>query len=173
MKKNQDNSGFKVPDGYFDTFTQRLGQKLSEKESDIPKDSGFSVPDGYFESLHERLLQRMNPEGGRVIQLRPYKKYFLAAAAVAAIVVLFVMLPREHLAQPSFADLAGTDIANYMESSELDFTYEEIAQLFPVEDMEMGDMMQSRLNEENIMDYLDMSMEDYEELNLGIDETYQ
>ncbi len=170
MKNKQDNSGFKVPVGYFDSFTQRLQEKLAEKEADMPKDDGFTLPDGYFESLHEQLLQRMNPEKGRVIQLRPYKKYFLAAAAIAAIVVLFVMLPGEDLPQPSFADLAGTDIANYMENSELDFTYEEIAQLFPVEDLEMSDMMQSQLNEENIINYLDMSMDDYEELNLGIDE---
>lgn len=170
MKNKQDNSGFKVPVGYFDSFSQRLQAKLAQKEADLPQDDGFSVPDGYFEGLHGQLLQKIKPEEGRVIQLHHYKKYFMAAAAVAAIAVLFVMLPGEDLPQPSFSDLAGTDIANYMESSELDFTYEEIAQLFPVEDLEMSDMMQSQLNEENIMNYLDMSMDDYEELNLDIDE---
>jgi hypothetical protein len=170
MKYSQNKSGFKVPDGYFDTFTGKLLETLREQEAHLPKYDGFSVPDGYFESLDERLRDKISLPADRVIPLQAYKKYFLAAAAVAAIVMLFVLMPERNTPQPGFEDLARADIANYMENNELEFTEDEITQSFPVEELEIGDMLESRLNDEYIMEYLDNSMEDYEELNFEINE---
>jgi hypothetical protein len=84
--------------------------------------------------------------------------------------MLFVLMPERNTPQPGFEDLARADIANYMENNELEFTDDEITQLFPVEELEIGDMLESRLNDEYIMEYLDNSMEDYEELNFEINE---
>ncbi|NNC69579.1 MAG: hypothetical protein HKN90_02030 [Flavobacteriaceae bacterium] len=47
----QKGSGFKVPEGYFNTIEDAI---LSEiKTEKFPNTSGFSVPDGYFESLEQ------------------------------------------------------------------------------------------------------------------------
>jgi hypothetical protein len=57
-----------------------------------------------------------------------------------------------------------------MEFSELELTNDEIAQLFPMEEIDLNDILESSLAEEQIMDYLDKSMEEFEELNFEIDE---
>jgi hypothetical protein len=79
-------------------------------------------------------------------------------------------LPPGEKSTPGFEDIAGSEIATYMEFSELELTNDEIAQLFPMEEIDLNDILESSLAEEQIMDYLDKSMEEFEELNFEIDE---
>lgn len=170
MKNEKHKSGFKVPGEYFGNFTDRLLDSLAEQEVGLPQDEGFSIPKGYFEGFNDRLGKRIAASETKVIPLNAYRKYFLAAASIAALILLLVALPWQTEQPLSFEDLAGSDIEFYLGSREFDLTDDEIAQLLPVEELEMTDMMDSRLTEEHIVDYLDGSIEDYEDLNVQIDD---
>jgi hypothetical protein len=170
MEEKRNKGGFKVPEGYFNSLKSRLSDTVSDRGVRLPEKEGFVVPEGYLEGLNGRIMSRVLPPGPKVISFNSYKKYALVAAAVAVIAMLFVLMPREEKTTLGFEDLAGTDIAAYMEFSEPDFTDDEIAELFPVGEIEMNDILESSLAEEHIMDYLDTSMEDYEELNFEIDD---
>ncbi|MFD0862351.1 hypothetical protein ACFQ1M_09020 [Sungkyunkwania multivorans] len=54
--------GFKVPQGYFETFGDALFDKLNSSEISLPKDDGMSVPSGYFENMNEQLDEKMLTE---------------------------------------------------------------------------------------------------------------
>jgi len=170
MKQRQHKSGFTVPEGYFEGFKERLRSTLGDKEVHLPKSDGFSVPDGYFAGLNDRLSNQVVLSGQKVIALHA-RKYWVAAAAIAAIAVLFFMLPPAKSTDTmSFDDLAGIDIADYMLDNDLELTDNEIAQLLPIEDLEINDILNSRLRDENIMDYLDDSMDELDEFNFDINE---
>ncbi len=168
--KDKKNSGFKVPEGYFESFGEKLSEKIREPGSFLPSQEGFSVPEGYFETFNEKLAKRIDLPEAKVITLYQYKKHLWAAASVAAIVAFFLLMPGNTAGDLTFDDLAGTEIALYMENNELELTDDEIAQMVPVEDLEMSDMMDNQLEEDNIMEYLDSSVEDYDELNIEPDE---
>ena len=170
MKNDRNKEGFKVPEGYFENFEQRFSEKLEEPGAFLPGDDGFGIPAGYFETFNSRLSQHLNPGEPRVVRLYDYKKLFAAAASIAALIALVVMLPMKDDPQPSFDSLAGTDIVDYMQFDELDLTDAEIAQLIPVDELELNDMLEDRLEDEQIIEYLDNSVDDYEDLNIDIDE---
>jgi hypothetical protein len=170
MKKEQkNNSGFKVPNGYFETFTDRLLETLGNEVTQLPGDDGFTVPKGYFADFNGRLRPQLETPGGKVRKLYPYRNYFVAAS-VAAVVLLLLAMPWNSREQISFDDLSGNDIEAYFQGGEIDLTNDEIAQLLPVGDLELNDMMESRLNDEHIMEYLDGSIDNYEDLNFESDE---
>jgi hypothetical protein len=170
MENKQNKGGFKVPERYFESLNGRLIDAVSEQGARFPEREGFVAPDGYFEGLNERIMKRVTPARPKVLALYPYKKYMMVAAAVAVFAMLFVLLPPGEKSTPGFEDIAGSEIATYMEFSELELTNDEIAQLFPMEEIDLNDILESSLAEEQIMDYLDKSMEEFEELNFEIDE---
>ncbi len=69
MKKNI----FQLPEGYFETFNDRLKARLDEGESDLEqsehlKQSVFQVPEGYFEAFEDRLRTRLDEGEGKLEQ---------------------------------------------------------------------------------------------------------
>lgn len=165
MMKKQKHSGFTLPEGYFESFNEKLSESLRDKEAHLPDDDGFALPTGYFETFNDRLRERLAPSDTGVVSLN-YTKYLLVAATVAAVAVLVFLLPEKGGMQTGFEDLQGTDIVAYMDEGELELTDDEIAQLLPIDELEMNDMLTNGLNDENIMEYLDNSMDENDELNL-------
>jgi hypothetical protein len=49
VKKEKKIPNFNVPEGYFETFEERLFCKIAEDS--FPKTAGFNVPENYFETL--------------------------------------------------------------------------------------------------------------------------
>ncbi|HZJ21065.1 MAG TPA: hypothetical protein VFD35_12040, partial [Pricia sp.] len=94
MKDFNKKNPFKTPEGYFEDFSRGLMKGLPEKDSDIPENEGFTVPDTYFEGIHENILQKLEVEETKVIPLHPYKKYYVAAASIAAVALVLLMLNR-------------------------------------------------------------------------------
>ncbi|MDI9311156.1 MAG: hypothetical protein QM535_13145 [Limnohabitans sp.] len=56
------NSGFKIPENYFEEFEEQLMQRISFEETTQKTSTGFKTPEFYFETLEDRLLQRINFE---------------------------------------------------------------------------------------------------------------
>lgn len=169
MKNSDKKKDFSVPEGYFENATERFLSKIENVRSKNSTE-GFKVPQGYFEDLNAKIAQRINKD--KVIQLHPFKKYYYAVAAIAAIIVVFFVLRFNDNQELSFGfdDLAYSDIETYFESNRLGFTSYEIAEIIPVDQLEINDILVDRLNEENIIEYLNNNIDSLYELNLENDE---
>ncbi|WP_378172195.1 hypothetical protein [Aquimarina sp. SS2-1] len=70
MKKNNlhnNKEGFKVPENYFDTFEERLFEKISKEDHEdftLPKkiSSGLKEPYNYFDTFETKLMEKLNTE---------------------------------------------------------------------------------------------------------------
>ncbi len=174
-KKEEQN--FKTPEGYFDSFNEKLMQRMQAEEatetlSFLPKSDGFQTPQGYFESVTEKILPQVyaTKKEAKVIALRPYRKYLYGATAVAAALLLFFGLNLETENPLAFEDLASADIDAYLENTEWNLTSYELAELVSLEEVELTDLVETPLESENILEYLDENIEDIEELNLNFEE---
>ena len=168
MNKNKNNP-FKTPEGYFDSFENKLMDKLSKTESIIPKDSAFKVPDNYFESFHDTLKGKLENEP-KVIPLFPIKKIIAVAASIAAIVLIALNYNWNTSSELTFSDLANTDIEAYFENNDFELSPYEIAEVLPVTNTEYSDFLSSPIESDNLLDYLNENVSDFDELNIDYNE---
>jgi hypothetical protein len=172
MNKKKNKKDFKTPKGYFEGFTDRLLDKMSsmegnQEESILPEKEGFKLPDGYFDSLNKNIQEKLNDEVPKVIALNRRRKfYYYVAAAVAAIVLLTVGIQTNMNQEPTFENLAKTEIEDYFNNTDLGLSTYEIAEVIPVDELEISDITDNQIEDENIIDYLDNSIDNIEELNL-------
>lgn len=167
MEKFDKKSGFTVPDGYFEDAPLRILHAI-ENAKPVRQSEGFKVPLGYFEHLDEMILQKVENRDRGVIALNPFKKYYYVAAAVAAVLLVYLGLNtgQEKTIVFDFEDLSFYEIEAYFETNELGFTSYEIAEMIPVTDLDINDVLTHQLQEENIIDYLNDNTDSFEELNL-------
>tara|TARA_R110000796_G_scaffold35017_3_gene90145 strand:- start:123819 stop:124328 length:510 start_codon:yes stop_codon:yes gene_type:complete len=164
-------NSFKTPEGYFTSFTDKLIAKLSEEETIELKKNSFKVPDGYFDSLNNRIQEKLiisTPV--KVVKLNSYKKYYYAVASMAAVLVLFIGLKINNSPVLSFDDIASSDIESYFDSNELGLSSYEIAEVIPVDELEIKDIIDNHLDNDIIIEYLNNSIDNFEELNLDTNE---
>ncbi|MEQ8420378.1 MAG: hypothetical protein RIB64_10265 [Arenibacter algicola] len=172
MDKLNKNNSFGVPDGYFDTFSSDIMKKIAKEDASMPPNEGFKVPEGYFETFNTRLLEQLEstPAETKVIPLKSYKKHYYTAASVAAVVLLFLVVQFNSDKTPSYSDLANSDIENYFEFNDLELTSYDLAEILPIDDLDLNDILEIKLDNDNIIDYLDSHIEDFEELNMHNDD---
>ena len=166
MKELNKTNPFKTPEGYFEDFTDRLLDKLGEEIPNLPQEEGFAIPDNYFDDLHKNILKKLEQNETKVVQLHPYKKYYVAVASIAAIVVVFFGLNWNSNEVLTFEDLTTSDIENYFETNEFDLSTYEIAEVIHLDDLEVNDILTYIFEEEHVLDYLDENIEDFETFNL-------
>ncbi len=170
MKEKDKHSGFKTPEGYFEGLSDSLLDKLKGESTIIPKNEGFEVPEGYFEGLNQNILSNLKEEESKVIPLNPYRKYYFTAIAVAASLLLIIGLQWKKEELYTFDDLAASDIESYFEFNDYGMSSYEIAEIMPIDDIHIQDMMQNEIKDENIADYLNDNIDIFEDLNLENDE---
>ncbi|MEX0314391.1 MAG: hypothetical protein AB3N18_09460 [Allomuricauda sp.] len=174
MGKDKENN-FKTPEGYFDSFHDRLMDKIKQQESGqeesiIPKSDGFSVPEGYFEKVQENVLFKIDANEPKVIQLKSYKKFYYGAAAIAAVFLLVFGLNWKTSTPIAFEDLASAEIDAYLENTELNLSSYELAEVVDIDELTLNDVLENQLEEDKILEYLDENVEDIEDLNLDYDD---
>jgi len=167
MKKKL--NGFKTPEDYFNSFTDNLMIKLSEELTIEKKVDGFTIPNTYFDSLYQNIQNKIHTPESKVIKLNALKKYYYVAA-VAAVVLIFIGISLTNKTEITFDDIAISDIENYFDDNELDMSTYELAQMLPIDELEIKDIIDTQLNDENIIDYIDNSIDNFEELNLDPNE---
>lgn len=170
MNKSNNNNGFNTPEGYFKGLTDKLMDKMSNEGSVLPSDDGFTVPKAYFETLNKKITVKVNKRAAKVVQLNPYRKYYFVAAAAAAVVLLFFGLNWNMSNETTFKELANSDIEIYFDNYDMGLSSYEIAEVLPVDELDINDMLENQLNEDNVIDYLNDNIDDFEELNLDNDE---
>ncbi len=172
MNKKNNKKDFNTPEGYFEGFSDRLLDRMSNSKSDqkgslLPKSDGFSLPDGYFDSLNRNIQDKLNEDSPKIIALQRRRRfYYFTAAAVAAIVLLTIGIRTNNSSNPTFESLANVEIEDYFEYNDLGLSTYEIAEVIPVDELEISDIMDDKFEEENIIDYLNDNIETIEELNL-------
>jgi hypothetical protein len=147
-------------------------KKIAKEDASMPPNEGFKVPEGYFETFNTRLLEQLEstPAETKVIPLKSYKKHYYTAASVAAVVLLLLVVQFNSDKTPSYSDLANSDIENYFEFNDLELTSYDLAEILPIDDLDLNDILEIRLDNDNIIDYLDSHIEDFEELNMHNDD---
>lgn len=170
MKAQKGTGGFKVPEGYFGKLSQRLTDESAGAGGPVwPEDAGFQVPDGYLESFESRMRARMDAQTGKVRRLNiAYLGW--AAAVAAAITLVLVLRPSASQAPAAFEDLASTEISQYLETGFEELNAYELAEVLPMDEIAMEDVLESLPEEEHILDYLDGEMDRYEDYDLENDE---
>lgn len=171
MKKDKKNS-FNTPEGYFDSFNDRLMDKIKAEEAHenggiIPKTDGFAVPDGYFDQVASSILSKTVQKEVKVVPLISNRNFYYSVAAIAAIFILIFNITGNPTSEPiTFDDLANAEIEAYLDDTEFEMTSYELAEVIPMEEIELSDILDDDLEEAIIMEYLDENVDDIEELNL-------
>lgn len=174
MGKDKNNK-FKTPEGYFEGFHDRLMDRIQSEEnpedtSVIPKSDGFAVPKDYFEQLTEKVVSKAHPKEGKVVQLKSYRNLYYALTGVAAVLLLFFGLTWNSSPEIGFEDLANAEIDAYFEDTDFDLSTFDIAEVVPLEQIELNDVLDHTLPEDNILEYLNENVGDIEDLNLDYDD---
>ncbi|HET8736656.1 MAG TPA: hypothetical protein VFM69_08655 [Pricia sp.] len=192
VRLSQENTGHPDSDSNSgDGFSVLEGDFRIPESGFRAPESGFTVPEGYFESLQESIRQKLevevNPlnaeekqreangippenEETKVIRLDRYKKYYYAAASIAALALTLFALTRNTSMEITFEDIANSDIEHYFEDNEMDFSAYEMAEIVPIDELEINDMLSDPLNDEVILEYVDNNTDNYENLNLDDEE---
>lgn len=176
MKNKSKHSSFKVPKGYFENLSSDLLSKIEDNKvtQEIP-DNGmdaFKMPNDYFNTLHKKIAKKLPHNETKVISL--YKRYYYAAASIAAILILAIFIKNSsdttRQDAVSFSDLASVEIEAYFDNYDVDLSDHDLAEVLPVQELYLSDISDYQLNEESITDYLSQNIEDSEVLNILYDE---
>ncbi len=174
MDKNKKDR-FKTPEGYFESFNERLFARIEAEEGEpktdfLPKSDGFRVPQGYFDAVETQILSETTPPETKVVPLNPWRNYYAAAASIAALVALGIVFFGNSDLEPQFEDLASADIEAYFEDNNLGLTSYEIAEVMGMESVNLLGITEEDFPEEAIVDYLDNAIDEIEDLNLDYEE---
>ena len=82
MKIIDKKSPFKVPDGYFTHFDQKLAKQIIS----INPINGFRTPVDYFQKVENQILDRVNYSNPKTDS---FKNYIWKAMAMACVITLF------------------------------------------------------------------------------------
>ncbi|WP_445734755.1 hypothetical protein [Mariniflexile sp.] len=155
MKTNKlhtiENTGFKVPDDYFNTLEDRILSNLKLQEM-APK-SGYKVPDHYFESLENRMsAAAIKPENEvKVITLFTRKK-ILYASAIAASIILMLNIFMDQTKNITADSIETASIENYIIDENLDLY--EFASLFSEDELSHVELISDGYNSKNLENYV-------------------
>lgn len=128
MKKrrtsNDPRTGFKVPEGYFDSLQDRImsSAETDKIQSELPQ-HGFQVPSGYFESFQRRLMQRLKKETEPQTRTRVRKLIFThslkyaAAVAVALLLLGTLFNSNQPTASDSFENIDLLTLEGYLQEA--------------------------------------------------------
>jgi hypothetical protein len=169
MKKentSQNNTPFKVPKSYFDTFENSLFEKLSENTT-LPKDEGFRIPKNYFENMDESLFQKLNtPKDVKIITLSRYKKLYYTIAAVAAAFLIFFSIKNTILSPGiTINTVASADIERYINNGYLTLNSYDLAEIFAEDDFSDLTMATTKIEDDILIDYLSENVDHYTNLS--------
>jgi hypothetical protein len=161
---------FKVPEGYFDSLTQRIQDRLNdsvavaESKDDamfpIAEDNNFEVPVGYFDELENSVVKRASSQDtSRNVIVKKLVGWTVAASVVLA---AFFLLPEQTSMAASYSfetalaqsDLEMEEFISVLSNDELEGLFIdavntiEIAELAIVQEEETIEVSQENISEE-------------------------
>jgi len=157
MKKdfnNIENTGFKVPEGYFNTLEDTILSKI--KTDSILKgidNPGFEMPDGYLNSVEENIFNKVPKKAStKIISLFNRRNLIYISGIAAAIVIMLGFFWNN--ANTSNMELDYEMVESYLIDQNIS-SYE-IASLLNEEELSSinSEIMSEAFNDEGMEDYL-------------------
>ncbi len=156
MKKdklhNIKSAGFKIPDHYFESFEDKLIDRLNENESiEGIETSGYTIPKDYFDTLEDTIISKLNTEDKPVINLQSRNTFYYIAGIAASLILLFAIFINTETPEES---LSVEMVETYLENRDLN-SYE-LAQLLFDTDLLEDDftITTTPYEEDNLESYL-------------------
>lgn len=142
MDEINKKSPFKVPDGYFDHFGDRIVQKVNS----IDPQDGFMTPDNYFEKVEGVILSKMDyPQPNTPV----FSRFLWKAMTVAALLTLFFLNENTIDDQSEFAAFFIEDYLTYNTTYEIaehsDYFFETSNFIDSYETITIDDALEIRL----------------------------
>jgi len=142
--KHIKQTGFKVPEHYFQSFENDILNKISS----IPKDNGFVVDHGYFNTLETKVMQSIQ-EKPKVISFSPWKRLaYTSMIAASLIIAVNVLFTNKHL---DFDDIETASLENYIETG---IEFNELSSFLDEETIYLNDFTKVDLSESMLENYL-------------------
>lgn len=157
-KSHKNNDGFKVPEGYFESFESKLFEKIaSDKDNQLSSkmDSGFKIPEDYFTTLEDNILQKIDDDKpkGKLISLRTRKNIlYLSGIAAMIAIIISISIPKE--SGLNFNSIEVADIHAYFTEEDIELSTTEIASLLD-DDITYSETFEKELiDDETLLEYL-------------------
>jgi hypothetical protein len=144
------NTGFSVPDNYFDELDKEIYHKIINEK--LPKNTGFNIPNTYFDSIEDSILTKAKVKQTKVITFkkRILKKIPLVAAAC---VILFLSLNLFNSNQEINLDaLSSNDIEYWLELNSLNNN--DITLILEDEILRENDFSMINIKDKDLEDYM-------------------
>ncbi|RNL74435.1 hypothetical protein ED312_22105 [Sinomicrobium pectinilyticum] len=177
-KKKNNQSGFRIPEDYFDTLEERILQSVSASRN-IPGQDGFEAPSGYMEQLDDRLFSAIREEEERnrgsvrdkKVPVFTLRRVVYSISAVAAIILIMlaifpaILSPERSGDAYSISSIKPEEVEFYIENHMLPVYPENITDVFDTTDLNAISF--SSIKEEELINYLEENMINYSEINLN------
>ena len=152
--KNIHESGFKVPQDYFENFENNIMSHVNLKEK--VSDAGFTVPKDYFETAQVDILNKVSKEKSvKVIPLINKSSIIYISSIAAALVLLFSLVDLNKTV--TYDSLEFETVENYILNE--DINSEELASLFNDADFLEDSFNTISFSEDAIEDYVNDNIE--------------
>lgn len=167
LHTNNLSTGFTTPKDYFDTFEERLFDKL-QAETVIPKVEGFKVPDNYFDGLEGSLANELfasEEKETKVIPLhtkRNYLKYIGYAAAACVLLLGAINFFQSTTTYVSIDDVVNSEINTFIENDLIAMNNYELMTAFEEENIDVSSLFEVNLNDTETIDYLENIADPYD-----------
>lgn len=160
MDERYKNTGFKVPEEYFEGLANRLVKNLYD--NDFPKSPGFTVPDGYFDLKEQEVLSEIKsfPKNkSKTISLFPQKFYYYVAGIAACAILLVSLLTNQKNEVENLANIPFTEVENYVDKGNLNITIFEMTHILEEENISQVSN-ENNIEDENLENYLIQNLDD-------------
>ena len=148
---NIKSTGFNTPEGYFESFDEKILSKLDKMSPLEHLESGFNAPKDYFNTIEDRIIHVVSEQKNtKVISLFNKKSIIYVTSIAAAVLLLFNLSVFEKT--PSFDKLDTETVENYFLNENIS-SYE-IAAVLSDEELNDAISIDFNFDEENIEAYL-------------------
>ncbi len=157
MKKSKlhtiQDTGFKAPDSYFDSFDERLFKKLEvQQDMTALKNPGYKVPENYFDSFDSKFQARLKNEyQPKEITLLSWRNTAYISGVAATLVLMFTVFFQSD-STLSINQVETASIENYLNEENLNVY--DIAYFLNADDIELDDFVANTFTDESLENYL-------------------
>lgn len=160
MKDKKNIHGFKAPKDYFESFDERLFNKM--EEDNLPQEAGFRVPDEYFSGMEDAILKKINAseKQPKVIPLFRKQTLLYVASVAACVAILFSVLKTDTNNGSDFNDIQLATLDDYIENGNLELETHEVMAMLGDDEIAAINIENDFFSEENLEEYLLENIDD-------------
>tara|TARA_R110002073_G_scaffold4213_1_gene27897 strand:- start:36324 stop:36926 length:603 start_codon:yes stop_codon:yes gene_type:complete len=151
LEKLPSKEGFKTPKNYFDTLEAAVLQEL--KTTKQTKETRFDVPTNYFDSVEDRVfekLENVQSTSTNIISIKSILLKKVLPLAIAASLLLLVVLNYNTTPNYTIDNVADVEVTNWIEEGYITLDTDQIAEVF--NDVALTDNL--NFEDEELIDYL-------------------